>query len=559
MTRLIVPESTIMVGDVVTAPLPGSTATLDETTTYATANVTIPLTSDADVEGIDPRDGIRMIIDTSIEGAASRSFDLGVRSREVDHKSRTITLTGASDEALLGDYAPLTTDSTPRALYGSVRDVVEYVLDTVIPGASLEATPADDPDVTPYWELTNELPNPSGSVDASLWDAAVNCSIFLQTGGAFSGSTCIGIISSAAGDLAFYAMPVANRQSVRAGDQKTFRTAFKSNYASGRTVRFSLRWFDSQGNWYTADAHSPVVTITDTAWHDGYYVTGIAPPGAVSCIPYVTVTGSTAASQGYYCDNAALYDGDFTGYFDGDTTDTDYYEYEWNNVAGLSTSIRKPILIERAPSLLIWRAGVSAWEFLLNVCSSVQLRLFCDELRKWRLVPSDYVLPGAIVASPPTSREGTDRIDRDGDLWADGVVIRYRWTDNDGAPREQLDTAGVPGKVQLVDFDQAYPGPGAAAFRLGRLQGQGRTQTAVCFTDYLATPGMEARYTLPGTFDQVGRLQAVTFGLTDGFMEPSARGLTDTPPSAYIYGAPGISYLDVPIGMSYDDFDWSLV
>jgi hypothetical protein len=207
---------------------------------------------------------------------------------------------------------------------------------------------------------------------------------------------------------------------------------------------------------------------------------------------------------------------------------------------------------------LTWQAGTTAWEFLLGIVTSASLRLFCDEKRDWRLVPSSYLIPGVVSAMPTNSKEGTDTLSRDGEAWVTGVVCIYEWNDGTTSQR-RVDAAGVPGKVNVIRFSTPYPGPGAAAMRLNRLRGQGRTQTGTSFANYNASPGMEARFTLPGTFDQIGRLQKVTFPMLDGFMALGARELTEVPPTAYIFGDAGIAYDDVPVGMSYDEFDWEAI
>lgn len=208
------------------------------------------------------------------------------------------------------------------------------------------------------------------------------------------------------------------------------------------------------------------------------------------------------------------------------------------------------------PEAAIWRAGVTAWDYLLELTSAVKLRLFCDERRVWRLVPQTYTVDGLIVAQPSTTTKGEDTIDRDGDVYADGVVVRYRWTDASGA-HERIDAAGNPGKVLVIDVSTAYPGPGAAAFALSRRRGQGRMQNVTALLDSRAAPGMELRVSLPGANAQIGRVQSVRFEVGGAVMDLTGRELTDTPPTAYIYGAPGKRYADVPAGMTYATFDWS--
>lgn len=64
------------------------------------------------------------------------AFDLGVRSRRIDHLAGTLTVELASDEALLTDSGLLSaTALSPAGL--TVRDAVQLVLDRVAPGAAL--------------------------------------------------------------------------------------------------------------------------------------------------------------------------------------------------------------------------------------------------------------------------------------------------------------------------------------------------------------------------------------------------------------------------------------
>jgi hypothetical protein len=350
VTALLTSSCTATINFQEVTPRSGS-ITLDETKEYASGLLVLPWTNPDDGERIDPRADQRAVV--TLNG---RRFNLGVRSRSIDHKAKTVTVGLASDEMLLVDYAPLA-DINLSGSAGSVRSIINYVLNLVIPGSGLNPTPANN----------------------------------------------------------------------------------------------------------------GAVAETDAA---------------------------------------------------------------------------------------IWRAGMNAWDFLLELTSAVKLRLFCDELRVWRLVPQAYMVDGVVVGTPSNVTEGDDTIDRDGDLYADGVVVRYRWTDSSGA-HERIDAAGNPGKLVTIEVTSAYPGPGAAAFALNRLRGQGRMQNVTALVDANATPGMELRVSLPGANDQIGRLQAVTFEVGGVLMPIKGRALTDTPPTAYIFGAPGKRYVDVPAGMTYDTFDWS--
>ena len=103
------------------------------------------------LDALDPRDDLRIRIDVEFSDGATtveRSFNLGLRERNIDYEREVIVLTLASDEALLSDYAPLADDTAPLSLGTSLRDVVDYVLDSAIPGAALESSPSWDEDLT---------------------------------------------------------------------------------------------------------------------------------------------------------------------------------------------------------------------------------------------------------------------------------------------------------------------------------------------------------------------------------------------------------------------------
>lgn len=520
-TRLLQPITQVTLDTEALVPISGE-VTLDETSVYGDAYLTIPLLDEADVEDIDPREAQRAVIVAQLVGEAPRTFDLGLRSREVDHANKTIRLHAQTDEAMIRDYAPLADDLAPLNLRHSLRAVIDYVLNLVIPGAALEATPANDARMT-MLDVDSLVDNPTVAVDTTGWGFHWNGGTGTDgrvVGAAPDGDTFYrGTFSSTVGPRAgaFYIVDGGIKPGTRYTASASMRPSKNKN------LRMGVEWRDSVGSTIST-VDGVAATIAANTWGDFEIIDMLAPAGAETLI--VTMYGGSTGS-------------------------------DWNSGDWLdATSLR---IGPTASEPLNWRAGVNGWEFLLSLTSAKQLRLFCDELRAWRLVSPDYMVPGSVVVAASSASEGTDLIDRDGDLWADGVVVRYRWNQDDGSTFEATDSAGVPGKVDLLEFDRPYPGPGAAAYRLQRLQGQGRTQTATCFTDYRATPSMEARYTLPGTEDQIGRLQAVTFDLTTGMMQPSARGLTDVPETAYIFGDPGISYDDVPVGMSYEEFEWSAV
>ncbi|KTR77429.1 hypothetical protein NS234_07435 [Microbacterium oxydans] len=83
---------------------------------------------------LDPRDSRRVVIDVDAvlaDATRNRSFDLGIRVVKPDRAGSKVTITLASDEALLGDFAQLVDDGTPRTYQASLRAVCDYVLGRV--------------------------------------------------------------------------------------------------------------------------------------------------------------------------------------------------------------------------------------------------------------------------------------------------------------------------------------------------------------------------------------------------------------------------------------------
>ncbi|AZS40043.1 hypothetical protein CVS54_01365 [Microbacterium oxydans] len=74
--------------------------------------------------------------------AAGLSADLVLRERKVSHDGKKITMSLASDEALLSTWADIVDNSTPRTYEASLRDLVNYVL-AQLPGTlrNLEPNP----------------------------------------------------------------------------------------------------------------------------------------------------------------------------------------------------------------------------------------------------------------------------------------------------------------------------------------------------------------------------------------------------------------------------------
>lgn len=182
---------------------------------------------------------------------------------------------------------------------------------------------------------------------------------------------------------------------------------------------------------------------------------------------------------------------------------------------------------------LTWWAGTSAWDFLQPLVTAAGMVLWCDEIWAWHLdVPESRTTPGQVFVHADNAVEADDERDRHADEWCTGVVVVYEWTDPAGVRMRRVDTAGTASKVHVVNFDTAYPGPGAAAAILARRTDRGSSLSAVTVSDATARPGMLLRAGFDG--EQLGRIERVQFDLYDGLMTVSSRGLLDVLPGSWL-------------------------
>lgn len=217
------------------------------------------------------------------------------------------------------------------------------------------------------------------------------------------------------------------------------------------------------------------------------------------------------------------------------------------------------------PDSLVQEPGITYWDYLQSLVQASGLRLYCDELRVWRLISTSDMIDSQInLAATINLTEGRDRISRHSD-WFDSVVVKYEWVDSAGDPQVSYDSAGVTlggtggleyplhspggalfyssakitgGKTHLVEWNRPYPGPGAAASILARAEGRGRVLDLDALSDYTTTPGMSLVATLPDTPIQSGVVSSVEWRFAaegnSNEMTVGSRGLTDTSPYAWI-------------------------
>lgn len=533
-TVLLRPEATLTVAGKVMAAVSGDAVLDAARVPYAAASVEVAVTNPDTVEAIDPRQGVRAVLTASNAGVSSRTFNLGVRERTIDHAAKTMKLELASDEAMLIDYAPITQDMGAFAHQGSVRAVCNYVLGKVIPGAALAAGTADA-DATTLADATNMFVDPrytrstlggwgQGNV-TTLVDTTWTASENLWGVHLYSPTSTDGFIEIRNQDMAF---------GMQAGRTYTFsatgspRSALGGDENATRSRRLVVVALVPGG--YIDLAASPQVSpIVNSDTRVAVTFTVPANATQVWVRAYHGYTQGTITWRAFRLSETHETPGSHNwDYFDGSRAATDRYAYSWTGTADASTS-RRVALIDRAPELLVWEPGVSAWDFLSPIVTAAGLRLWCDENRVWRLTdPAEYTVPGVLSVNGYNAPEGEDTITRsDPEVYCTGIVVKYRWRDLNGEQREATDSAGVAGSVLVWEFDRPYPGPGAAAAMLNRRSGAGRVQEVTALIDYTATPGMEARITLPSTADQQGLLTSVSWSLTDGLMQVGTKGLLD--------------------------------
>lgn len=181
--------------------------------------------------------------------------------------------------------------------------------------------------------------------------------------------------------------------------------------------------------------------------------------------------------------------------------------------------------------------------FLTPLLQIGKLRLYADELRVWRLVDVDAELPGGIQLS--TSRDvfgARPTIDRESGGY-DSVVIEYRWTTAEGETFTTWDVAGPPRprKTLTISYpDTPYPGAGAAANVLSRMERRRRMVPVEAASNYDARPTMEGRLTSSALAQLAGKIARVTFAHPARTMSVDLFDLESLSPTAVRAIPPGI-------------------
>lgn len=524
------------------------TITLDESSApHVDADLDLSFPDEALQLALDPRQRARVRIDVEADtsaGAQSRTFDLCLRSRPIRRgPGAYASVTLASDEALLEDYKALDDDGTPFTLASSLRAVVNYVLNKAIPGAALEASPAVDSDITPYWPVTNLMPNPAVRSIVGNWiPGGANATLIRETGwgvGVIPGSdpsVTTATFTSWTGDSGLGqggAFPrtadVVPYAPVREGTVYTVYCWALSN--PGKTVRLAAQVFGSDGQVLSGGTPITTVSMAGDTWT---LIKGTirTPANASRLSPFVYAADGTqwTAGQNLRTTKWMIHEGEYpvtVPWFDGATPEDDFYEYVISGDANASATTRTPKVDAADPEALIWAAGESALEFLRPLVQAAGFRLVCDEQRNWTLRDAEYAKPGTIsIREGVNLIDGSDVIDLDRGTWFDARVTVYEWEDRDGIRQRKVDSFSLndpPILVNLVTIEAPYPGPGRSAYAVARAQGRGREVTATVVADWRAHAEQSATIILEGAPTQVGKSSRVTFDLSNDRMTVMTR------------------------------------
>ncbi|MGN7968026.1 hypothetical protein [Microbacterium sp. 22296] len=527
-----------------TFPISDGSLSLDKARyPFGTSDVTVPLMSTGILEALNPFTYPRVKLTCTAENDP-RTFDLVMRRRVVDHAARTVRLDLATDEAILQAYSKLTDDQGAFTRQDSLRSIINYVLGQAIPGAALQTTGAADRAFRVLSDATNMLPDPRYARTPDGGYGIVNASTIPDT--TWTGPENVwGVhLYNPTSDDAF--VQLTNNAGLPYGMQVGRTYVFSATGSARSAMGGSEQVLRSRrlvaigrvnGTYQDLSRSAAVPNVVDNGTRVSTEFTIPAGCDQILLRAYHGHTSGTITWRSFRLSESDFFGGTHNSeYIDGARTNTAEYAYSWDGAADASTS-KRIALISRAPQILSWRAGRSAWDFLSGITDAAGLRLWCDEQRRWWLVdPKEYKVPGRLSVRVDNATDGTDTMDFSGGDAPTGVIARFTWRDTDGQSKTKDDFAGSPGRVLVEELDRPYPGPGTAALILTGMTNRGRTQAVTVASDMTATPGEEISISLPGTLDQLGQLQAVRWNLTEGVMDLESSGLTEVTPNSWLAG-----------------------
>jgi hypothetical protein len=174
------------------------------------------------------------------------------------------------------------------------------------------------------------------------------------------------------------------------------------------------------------------------------------------------------------------------------------------------------------PATFIWNLGEQLWSFLDAFIRTNNLRLWCDEQRRWYLTPPQTGASGTANIGAVTQLR--DTLSRDDDGYGDATVIVYQWVDGAGLTQRAygnyyLSTMQYP-KMFVQRFDSpntGVTGSPASALR-DRTITRGRAVGLDAVSDYRVTPGQAAVVATPVATVTGAMVSAVTWQWPDDEM-----------------------------------------
>ncbi|KNY06869.1 hypothetical protein [Microbacterium sp. GCS4] len=477
------------------------------------------------LELLDPRIAQRVLIEVAAQFSnapdQSRTFDLSLRSRTVSQDNATVELMLASDEALLGDYAPLQDDLGALPHQRSLRAVINYVLGKVL-GASLEASPPHDEDVRVLLPATNLSPNSGFRTNTAGWIGSGGALTRVAGGPEGSPFYVRAAVGGNAGGVFNQGGETAGVTAVTVVGGQRYRATLWVRASVAATVSLNIEWVNASSGFIAATI-GPAVNLVANVW-TRVELTATAPANAVRAGTYCYRTagswpaGATFDAAAHRFSASPVDDADtLFEWFDGDKPDTDLYGFAWTGTASQSTSSRI-VLISRSPDLLRWQAGRSALDFLRPIVQSFGYRLVCDELRRWTLRDEHYEAGGSLsVLQGVNIISASDTLDRASEETFDAAVTVYTWKDADGNEQREVESFALtdpPKQVRRFErTDTPYPGPGFSAYAVRRAQGRGRTLTVTSVADWRSQAEQIVIARVEGAPTLAGSIQALEYDL----------------------------------------------
>lgn len=546
----------------------GGRITIDETWSphvQFTAEIAAP--DLATLAMLDPRNRnrLRVVMQRLEQGfpVRTRTLELGITTRNINHETETVRIEASTDEAILQRTTNATNlpDDIAFEHQESLRAVINNAALAQAGLPFLNAFPSVDVGVPVLVDSTNQFENPSAEVDLT-GAAGVDVALVRQVGAPPHGSAMFRLNDPTSQDS--YMTVGGNggelRNEMSPGTTYTVSATFVAGGPlagtpganARRIVAFTRR--GSAGYVRTSSPQAP-----NAAGETRLSVTFTVPEGATEAFVRFYY-GHSASSGSVFWDALKLVEtvpGDLTtmDYWDGSTTNTDEYAYSWDEIPGLSVSHRTAI-VERPPEALMVMPGDNLWDFANSLAQAAGLRLFCDTSSTWRLVPKDYVAVGNTVLGYDELVDIVEPLDLASDTseWADAAVVRYTWRDYRGDDRERFDaysSVPTPIRTQQIEIERPYPGPGLAEYVVERSLGRGEDVQLRAITDPLVTASQPVSLTMADGSLRAGIVRVVEFDLDTDEMSIDTRELTAAPPASWVALPSGDSWLDSPIGGSW--------